>query len=92
MSCSSVVSAEELTYTLSKLGKSKLILKEEQKLAMFSLFSGRDVFVWLPTRDLGGVSVSKYFRPHKRHTRLDSISKKKKNDPVLYTLLCDVMV
>ena len=49
MSCSSVVSAEALTYALSKLGKSELILKEEQKLAIFSLFSRRDVFVWLPT-------------------------------------------
>ena len=63
MSCSSVVSAEALNYALSKLRKSELILKEEQKLAIFSLFSGRDVFVWLPTQDSGGVSVSKCFRP-----------------------------
>ena len=48
-SCSSVVSAEALAYALSKLGKPELVLKEEQKLAMFSLFSGNDVFVWLPT-------------------------------------------
>ena len=34
---------------MSKLGKPELVLKEEQKLAMFSLFSGSDVFVWLPT-------------------------------------------
>ena len=47
-SCSSVVSAEALTYALSKLGNPELVLKEEQKLAMFSLFSGSDVFVWLP--------------------------------------------
>ena len=44
-SCSSVVSAEALTYALSKLGNPELVLK---KLAMFSLFSGSDVFVWLP--------------------------------------------
>ena len=43
-SSSSVVSAEALTYALSKLGKSEFILKEEQKLAIFSLFSGREVF------------------------------------------------
>ena len=43
---SSVASA--LTYTLCLSSwKSKFILKEEQKLA---LFSGRDIFVWLPTR------------------------------------------
>ena len=81
-----------LLLVLSKLGKSELILKEEQKLAIFSLFSGREVFVWLPTRDSGGVSVSKCFCPvvenkesvlllsvvvlHRR-TRLDYISKKK---------------
>ena len=34
---SSVVSAEALTYILSKPGKSKFILKKEQKLAIFSL-------------------------------------------------------
>ena len=45
VSSSSAVSAEVFTYALSKLGKSKLILKEEQKLAVFSLISGRDVFV-----------------------------------------------
>ena len=45
VSCSSVVNAEVLNYILSKLGKSELILKDEQKLATFSLFSGRDVFV-----------------------------------------------
>ena len=49
VSCSSVVSAEVFTYVFSKLGLSELILKEEWKLAIFSLFSGRDVFVWLPT-------------------------------------------
>ena len=38
-SCSSVVSAEALTYALSKLGKPELVLKEEQKLAMFSSLS-----------------------------------------------------
>ena len=48
VSSSSAVSAEVFTYALFKLGKSKLILKEEQKLAIFSLISGRDVFVWLP--------------------------------------------
>ena len=41
---SSVVSAEALTYAVSKLGKSELIMKEEQKLAIFSLFSVRGVF------------------------------------------------
>ena len=43
---SSVVSEEALTYMLC-LWKIELILKEEQKLAAFSLFSGRDVFEWL---------------------------------------------
>ena len=38
--CSSVVNADVLNYVLSKLGKSELILKDEQKLAIFSLFSG----------------------------------------------------
>ena len=48
MSFSSVVSAETLTYALSKLGKSEFILMEVQKQAIFFLFSGRNVFVWLP--------------------------------------------
>ena len=43
-SSSSVVSAEAFTYTLCLISE-----KAEQKLAIFSLFSGRDVFVGLPT-------------------------------------------
>ena len=46
---SSVISAEALTYALSKPGKSEFILKEEQELAILSLFSGRDVFVPSPS-------------------------------------------
>ena len=48
-SSSSVASAEALTYALSKPGKYEFILKEEQELAIFSLFSGRDVFVPSPS-------------------------------------------
>ena len=55
MSCSSLVSAETLTYTLPKLGKAELILKEEQKLAIFSLFSG----IWYGCQRDSGFSCGK---------------------------------
>ena len=64
---------------LSKLGKSKLILKEEQKLAIFSLFSGKDVFVWLPMRFGRSICFQTLpFMFNRQHTRLRSISNKKR--------------
>ena len=40
---------EAITYALSELGTPELSLKEEQKLAIHAVYSGSDVFVWLPT-------------------------------------------
>ena len=45
---SSVVNAEALSCTLCLSSENRAYLKEEQKLAIFSLFSWREVFVWLP--------------------------------------------
>ena len=62
--------AEALTYTLC------LSSEKTRKLAIFSLFSGRDLFVWLPT----GFRKSICFQMlplmfDRQHTRLGSISK-----------------
>ena len=40
---------EALTYAQEMLGCPELALKEEQKLAIHAIYSGSDVFVWLPT-------------------------------------------
>lgn len=47
--CSSASFKEALSYALAKLGTPELSLKEEQVLAIHTVYSGRDVFVWLPT-------------------------------------------
>ena len=88
-SSSSVVSAEALTYTLC-LQKIELILKEEQKLAIFLCW--REVFVWLPA----GLGKSICFQMipflfYRRHTRLGLISKQQLNlvHSVRVTLRCE---
>ena len=40
---------EAQSYALVQLGMPQLSLKEEQKQAIHALYSGSDVFVWLPT-------------------------------------------
>ena len=85
-SSSSVVSAEALTYTLC-LKKIELILKEERKLAIFSLFSGRDVFVWLPTGFWKSICFQMLrFLFYRRHTWLGFLSKKNKKRLSLYSV------
>ena len=91
-SSSSVVSAEALTYALSKLGKSEFLLKEEQKLAIYSLFSGRDVFVWLPTGFRKSICFQMLpFMFDRRHTWLGSISNTIKQKRLKFCIgSCDV--
>ena len=81
-SSSSVVSAEALTYTLC-LQKIELILKDEQKLAIFLCW--REVFAWLPA----GQMIPFLF--YRRHTRLGFISKQQLNliHSVRVTLRCE---
>ena len=68
---------KDVFFLLSKLEKSKIILKEEQKLAIFSLFSGRDVFVWLPMGFGKSICFQTFlFMFDRQHTRLGSISTK----------------
>ena len=81
---SSVVSAEVLTCALSKLGKSELVLKEEQKLAIFSLFSGRDCC--MAANGIREECVSKLFCLCSTGSTLGWDPSVKKNDVVLYTL------
>ena len=38
-----------VAYSLSRLGKSELKLKSEQKASIRHVYDGKDVFVWLPT-------------------------------------------
>ena len=40
---------EAQSYALVQLGMPLLSLKEEQKQAIHAIYSGSDVFVWLPT-------------------------------------------
>ena len=54
VSCSSRTSSSQnfddgVCYALSKLGLSDLSLKKEQKQAIYAVYSGKDVFVCLPT-------------------------------------------
>ena len=75
-SSSSVVRAEALTYTLCLRSKIELIRTEA---GYISLFSWREVFVWLPA----GLGKSICFQMipflfYRRHTRLGFISKKSK--------------
>ena len=75
-SSSSVVHAEALTYTLCLSSKIELIRTEADYISLFSL---REVFVWLPA----GLGKSIYFQMipflfYRRHTRLGFISKKSK--------------
>ena len=80
---SSVVSAEVLTYVLSKSGKSEFILKKEQKLAIFCLFSG-EMFLYGYGKSICFQALPFIF--DRWHTRLGSISKKK-TDLVSYTFM-----
>ena len=76
-SSSSVVSAEVLTYTLCLSSENRAYSEERIEAGYNSLFSWREVFVWLP----GGLEKSICFQMipflfYRRHTRLGFISKK----------------
>ena len=76
-SSSSVVSAEALTYTLCLSSENRAYSERRtEKLAIFSSFSGRDVFIWLPTGF--GKRILFQMLPFLFCSRLRFISKKTK--------------
>ena len=89
---SSVVCAEALTYMLCLSSKIELIRTEA---GYISLFSWREVFVWLPAGL--GKSICFQFQTipflfYRRHTRLGFISKKSKTTTESCTRCsCDVI-
>ena len=90
-SSSSVVRAEALIYTLCLSSKIELILKEEQKLAIF-LCSLGERFLYGSQQSICFQMIPFLF--YRRHTRLGFISKKQQQQPnlvhsVRVTLRCE---
>ena len=75
-----------LSYALSKLGKPGLVLKEEQKQAIATVYRGRDVFVWLPT------SVCFQALPFVFDYKLGLVNTEKKSLAIIIAPLVSLMV
>ena len=68
---------EALTYAQEMLGCPELALKEEQKLAIHAIYSGSDVFVWLPTGF--GKSMCFHYLPFVFDYKLELVSASKRS-------------
>ena len=81
---------EALTYALEMLGCPELALKEEQKLAIHAIYSGSDVFVWLPTGF--GKSMCFHTLPFVFDYKLELVSASKRSVVVVVAPLVALMV
>ena len=81
---------EALTYAQEMLGCPELALKEEQKLAIHAIYSGSDVFVWLPTGF--GKSMCFHTLPFVFDYKLELVSASKRSVVVVVAPLVALMV
>ena len=86
---SSVVSAEALTYTLSLSSENRVYSEGRTEYGYISLFSWREVFVWI-RQEICFQTIPFLF--YRWHTRLGFISQKTTRSEFCTQCSCDVMV